>query len=448
MSTLTDGPHTAAGPADSAPPAEPPGPRLPVWLQAVLFGKHRARWVPVLRRRYGDVFLIRMPPHRRRLVMIARPDLIKQVFAASSDRLHAGEGNAILAPMMGLHSVLLLDEGDHQRVRRQLMPAFHGAPLRGYRQMIEKLSRAEVDDWPTGRPFRTHSRTTALTLDIILQVVFGVTDEQRLAELRPVVEQVVDANVLVMIGYSYRHLQKVPPWRQYRHLQQEFDRVLYAEIADRRRVPDLTTRTDVLSRLLSVPGDAGLTDAELRDNLVTLLLAGHETTATALAWTFAELAQHPDVMTRAQQAADQHDDEYLEAVVKEAMRLHPVISEVARTVKKEPYEIGGFSVPVGAVIMPGIQLVQEDANNFDAPERFDPRRFVDGQPAANTWLPFGGGVRRCLGAAFSLMEATVVVGDVLRRFDVAAAGTPEQPKARNITLTPERGGTVRLARRS
>jgi cytochrome P450 len=424
----------------------PPGPRLPVSLQTVLFGKHRARWVPRLRERYGDVFTVRMAPHRRTLVLVARAELIKQVFSTPNDVLHAGEGNAILGPIMGPHSVLLLDEGDHLRVRKQLMPAFHGHPMRGYREMIEKLSRDEVDSWPTGGPFRTHDRTTALTLEIILQVVFGVTDERRLAELRPVVERVVAANVLIMLGWSYPPLQRIPPWRQYRGIQLEFDRLLYAEIADRRRVSDLAERPDVLSRLLSVPGDDGLTDAEIRDNLITLLLAGHETTATALAWTFGELARRPDVQRRAQRAADDGDEVYLEAVVKESLRMHPVIAEVARTVKT-PYEIGGFTLPVGTVVMPAIQLAQHDANYFDAPDQFDPQRFVDGQPAPNTWIPFGGGIRRCLGAGFSLMESSVVLGDVLRRFDLAPVGPPEAAKARNITLTPGRGGTVRLTRR-
>jgi cytochrome P450 len=427
---------------------EPPGPRLPVAVQTIMFGKHRARWVPILRRRYGDVFTIRMAPRRRKLVMVARPDLIKQVFTTSSDLLHAGEGNSILAPIMGPHSVLLLDGGDHVRVRKQLMPAFHGNPMRGYREMIERLSKSETDSWPTGVPFRSHDRTTALTLEIILQVVFGVTDDTRLAELRPVVEKVVDANVLVMLGWSYPLVQRIPPWRQFRHLQQAFDRLLYAEIAERRLVPDLAERGDVLSRLLSVPGEESLTDPEVRDNLITLLLAGHETTATALSWTFTELARNPAVQRRAQQAADNDEDAYLEAVVKEALRVHPVISEVARTVKQKPYEIGGFTVPIGAVIMPGIQLAQHDANNFDGPEHFDPTRFLDAQVAPNTWIPFGGGVRRCLGANFSLMEATVVLGDLLRRFELAPVGEPEEPKARNITLTPSRGGTVTLTARA
>ncbi|HSY15188.1 MAG TPA: cytochrome P450 [Jatrophihabitantaceae bacterium] len=429
---------------------QPPGPKLPQAVQTVLFGKYRATWMPRLRRHYGDVFTVRIAPRNRHMVTIADPELIKSIFNTSSTALHPGEGNAILGPIMGAHSVLLLDEAEHVRVRQLLMPAFHGAPMRGYQDMITRLSRAEVDTWPVGVDFRTHDRTTALTLEIILQVVFGVTDDARLAELRPVVQEIVRADVMIMMGWFYPALQRFWPWRRFHRLQREFDRLLYAEIAARRTATDLTERTDVLSRLLTAGATNGakaLTDAELRDNLVTLLLAGHETTATALAWTFHELARNPDVLARAQQAADENDAAYLEAVVKESLRIRPVISEVARMVK-EPIEVGGFTVPAGATIMPGIQLVQQDANNHREPERFVPSRYLDGQPAPNTWIPFGGGVRRCLGAGFSLMEATVVLGQVLRQYGLGTGGRPaERAKSRNITLTPARGGTVVLTRR-
>jgi cytochrome P450 len=424
----------------------PPGPRLPVALQTVLFGRYRAWWVPRLQKRYGDLFTVRIAPFSRRMVMVARPDLIKAVFSTSNEALHAGEGNAILQPIMGDHSVLLLDEAEHLRVRQQLMPVFHGAPMHDYREMVEQLAKAEVADWPTGVPFRSHNRTTALALEIILQVVFGVTDEARRDELRPIVETVVDADILVMMGWFYPTLQRIPPWRRYQHVQREFDRLLYAEIADRRTVADLEQRTDVLSRLIRAPGEKSLSDAELRDNLVTLLLAGHETTATALAWTFHELARNPAVLRRAQQAADTGDDEYLEAVFKEALRLHPVISEVARKTKI-PYEIEGFRLPVDVTVMPGIQLVQQDPSQHRTPQIFDPSRFLGSQPAPNTWIPFGGGIRRCLGAGFSLMEGTVILREVLQNFGMSASTRPEKPKTRNITLTPANGATVVLNRR-
>ena len=416
----------------------PPGPSLPVGVQTLLFGKYRHRYLPAMARRYGDMFTLRIAPHSRRLVLISRPEDIRTVFTGPTSVFHAGEGNAILGPVMGDHSVLLLDESEHMRVRQLLMPAFHGAALRGYRDLVTKLARSEVESWPAGRPFRLHDRMSALTLEIILQVVFGVTDERRLAELRPPVGRVVTINPIVMMGWFYPKLQRVWPWRQFVGIQQDFDRLLYAEIADRRRA-DLTERSDVLSTLLA---GGGLTDAELRDNLVTLLLAGHETTATALAWALHELVRRPDVLTRAQQAADEGDDAYLEAVAKEAMRLHPVIYEVARRLKA-PVELGGYRLPAGVTVMPAIGIVQSDATHHPDPDDFDPTRFLGGPLAANTWIPFGGGVRRCLGAGFSLMEATAILREMLLAYDLRPARSrPEHPKTRNITLAPSRGTRV------
>jgi cytochrome P450 len=424
----------------------PPGPRLPVAVQTVLFGKYRHRYLPAMRRRYGDAFTLRIAPHSRRLVMLSRPDDIRTVFTGQPATFHAGEGNALLGPIMGHHSVLLLDESEHMRVRQLLMPAFHGAALRGYQDLVTELARDEIARWPSGEPFRLHDRMSALTLELILQVVFGVTDERRLAELRPVVDQVVTMSPVVMIGWFYPTLQRFWPWRQFASIQSRFDRLLYAEIADRRRT-DLTDRTDVLSRLLKASDGDSLTDAELRDNLVTLLLAGHETTATALAWAIHELARRPALLRRAQQAADEDDDAYLEAVAKESMRLRPVIYEVARRLTA-PVEVAGHLLPAGVTVMPTIGLVQADAEHHASPDEFDPSRFLGAQPAANTWIPFGGGVRRCLGAGFSLMEATAVLREMLRRYDIRPdRARPEAAKGRNITLAPGRGTRVIVSAR-
>jgi len=419
----------------------PPGPRWPVLVQSLLFGRYRHRWLPALRRRYGDVVGVRIAPHRRSLILLSRPEDIRTVFTGSATTYHAGEGNAILGPVMGEHSVLLLDEAEHLRVRKLLMPAFHGSALRGYRELMQGLSAVEVAGWPAGR-FRSHDRTTALTLEIILQVVFGVTDEQRRAELRPIVTRLVGITPLIMIGWFYPALRRYGPWRRFALMSDQLDRLLYEEIGQRRNATDLDQRSDVLSRLLRV-SSGGLTDAELRDNLITLLLAGHETTATALSWTLLELAANPEVQAQARHAAEHGDDEYLEAVVKESLRLHPIIYEVARRLT-EPVELGGFLIPAGATVMPGIGLVQSDPLRHPDPDRFRPQRFLGQPPAANTWIPFGGGIRRCLGAGFAQLEATVVLGEVLRRFRLEPAGRPEPPRPRNVTLTPARGGTVRL----
>jgi cytochrome P450 len=428
----------------------PPGLGLPVLVQTLLFGQYRHLLLPVLRRRYGDIFTVQIAPNSRTIAILSRPEDIKTVFAGPAAVFHAGEGNAILGPIMGEHSVLLVDEDKHRRVRRLLMPAFHGAALRGYEDLVARLAAEEVDKWPAGRTFRAHDRMHALTLEIILQVVFGVTDPRRLAALRPLVRHLVAIGPLIMMGWFYPRLQGIGPWRRYIAVQRQLDDLLYAEIADRRTADDLADRDDVLSRLLRTSETEAdpLTDAELRDQLITLLLAGHETTATALAWTLHELARRPAQLLAAQRAADEHDDEYLTAVAKEALRLRPVIYEVARKLTA-PVDIGGYRLPKGAVVAPTIGLVQADPGQHADPDDFRPERFLGGQPPANTWIPFGGGARRCLGAGFSLMEASVVLGEVLRRFDIRAdRARPERQQARNITLVPARGARITVTPRS
>jgi cytochrome P450 len=443
-----------ASPARSTvQPAIPPGLHLPVVVQTALFSQFRSWLLPLLRRRYGDVFTLRIAPNRL-VVVLSRPGDIKTVFTGPASVFHAGEGNVILRPVMGEHSVLLVDEGEHRRVRKLLMPAFHGAALRGYQDLVTRLAKAEVRRWPTGRAFTSHDRMNALTLEIILQVVFGVTDPDRLDALRPLVRRIVAIGPVIMAGWFYPRLRNVGPWKRYRAVQRELDRVLYAEIAERRLADDLDQRDDVLSRLLRTTDDEApdggsdrLTDPELRDQLITLLLAGHETTATTLAWTLHELSRRPEALRAAQRAADEDDEEYLTAVTKEALRLRPVIYEVGRRLT-EPADVGGYRIPAGSVVSPAIGLVQTDPAHYPDPEIFRPERFLDGQPAANTWIPFGGGVRRCLGAGFSLMEASVVLREVLRRYDVTPEkARPERQKARNITLVPARGARITVTPR-
>jgi cytochrome P450 family 135 len=392
------------------------------------------------------VFTIRLVPGGRVVVVLSRPEHIREVFSGPAEVMHTGEGNTVLAAIMGEHSLLLLDEDEHLRLRKQLMPAFHGHALRGYQGLVAGLSDAEVATWPAGRPFGLHERMRALTLEVILQVVFGVTEEERLARLRPLVGQVARVNPLIMLGGFYPRLLRYPPWRRYMDVKRQVDAILYDEIAAHRESPDLAHRSDVLSRLLQA---GSWSDAELRDQLVTLLLAGHETTATALAWAFHELARRPDVLRRAQTAADEGDDGYLEAVAKESMRLHPVLYQVGRRLT-DWYVAGGYRLPQGTTVMPAIGLVHADPQLYPAPETFRPERFLgDDAVAPSSWIPFGGGVRRCLGAGFSLLEATEVLRAVLSRYDVRPRRPePEPARALNVTLVPARGCEVIVTPRS
>ncbi|WKK23717.1 cytochrome P450 [Streptomyces olivoreticuli] len=450
MSSDTDGRPAVAQTSGAGPARRPPGVRLPAVVQTLLFARYRHRLFPLLRRRYGDVFTLRLTAPTRHLVILAGQEDIRTVFAGPVEVLHAGEGNAIMGPALGDHSVLLTDEHEHRRARRLLTPAFTGTALRGYQDMVVELTRAEVERWPEGQAFAAHRRMRALTLEVILQVVFGVTDRARLAALRPLVRGLADIGPVTLLGLPYPALRRVGPWRRYVSCQRRVDRLLYAEIADRRRAPDLHSRTDVLSRLLQAaqnePG-GGFTDPELRDQLITLLLAGHETTATALAWALHELARRPEQLRRAQRAADEGDDAHLTAVAKEALRLKPVVHEVARQLT-EPLTVGGYRLPAGATVMPAIGLVQSDPAHHEDPDSFRPERFLDGQPPANTWIPFGGGARRCLGAGFALLEATVALRETLVRYDVhPERPEPEAQRAHHVTLVPGRGARVVVTRR-
>ena len=446
---------------DDLPPVEtaglPPGPRWPVLLQSVGMLRFRHRFHPWLHRRYGDVFTVRLVPSGRPLVLFTRPEHAREIFAGDPEVFHAGKGNAILGPIMGEHSLLLQDGEEHKRARKLLMPAFNGHALRGYESLVTEVARAEVAGWTPGRTFRALDRMNALTLEVILRVVFGVTDEQRLAQLRPRVNATVEISPVVLLGWGYPRLQRFGPWKRTVENQHALDSLIHAEIRERRAAPDLSQRTDVLSRLISAgteadgdgpgaaPGDL-LTDTELRDQLVTLLLAGHETTATALAWALHELGRDPALLARSREAArsaDADGDAWLEAVLKESMRLHPVIPMVVRTLMR-PATVGGWQLPASTTVGPSIIVGHARADNHPDPEAFRPDRFLGQNPPANTWIPFGGGVRRCIGAGFSLMEGVAVLREVLRAYDVTAV-REDHPRVRNITSVPRRGARIRVS---
>ncbi len=416
----------------------PPGPRLPRAVQSVGMMRLRHRWVPRLHRRYGDAFTVRLLPAGRDIVLFSDPAAVREIFAGDPAVFHAGEANSLLGPVMGQHSVLLLDGAGHRRARALLTPAFSGRALRGYADLVTGLAKTEVGSWTPGVPFPVLGRMNALTLEVILRVVFGVSDEARLERLRPLVRDLVDVSPLVFLGYAVPRLRSVGMWRRAAERTAALDVLVREEIRERRASPDLEQRADVLSRLIRVDdGGDRLTDDELRDQLVTLLLAGHETTATALAWTLHEIGLDPALGARARAAARSGDDDLLEALVQEAMRLHPVIPMVVR-VLRAPATIGGLDLPAGTTVAASILLAHSRAESHPDPGTFRPERFLGGQPAPNTWIPFGGGVRRCIGAGFSLMEAVAVLREVLVAHDVESLG-PEPPRVRNITSVPRHG---------
>ncbi len=419
----------------------PPGPRLPRWAQSVGALRFRHRFIPWVQRRHGDVFTLRLLPGNRPIVYFCRPDAIHDIFAGDPEVFHAGEANSILGPVMGEHSLLLVDGAEHRRARTLLVPAFSSRALRGYRDLVEGVAKTEVASWQPEVPFRSLDRMNDLTLQVIMRVVFGVTDEQRLARLRPLVRAVVDVNPAVLLGWALPPLRRVGMWRRAAESVRELDAEIYGLVADARTAPDLETRTDVLSRLIRADAEGDrLSDAELRDQLVTLLLAGHETTATALAWALQEIGRDDHQLALARRAASAGDDDWLEAILKEAMRLHPVIPMVVRVLQR-PARVGGIDLPAGTTVAASILLAHASPQNHPDPEAFRPERFIGSAPPANTWLPFGGGVRRCIGAGFSLMEGVVVLREVLTVNEVHAVAD-EKPKVRNITSVPRSGARV------
>ncbi|MGI8678386.1 MAG: cytochrome P450 [Jatrophihabitans sp.] len=416
----------------------PPGPKLPKLLQSVLYLTAGHYVVPRWRRRYGDVFAVHIAPAGH-AVVLTRPEHIREVFAGPADVFHAGEGNAILGPIMGEHSVLLLDEDAHKASRKKVMAAFRGESIKSWGAVVEQVAADDIEVWPVGKPFAVHQHLNDISLEVILRVVFGLTDDARLAEMSPLLQRLIRIGPTIFIGWMYPVLDKVGPWRAFVQLKAHVDDLIYAEINDRREVPDLADRTDVLSKLLVA--DPSQTDAELRDHLVTLLLAGHETTASTLAWTFHDLARNPEVLARVQRAADEDDEAYLEATVKESMRLRPVIANVARRLTK-PVTVAGYDLPAGVVVFPSIELVHHREDVWDAPKQFRPERFLGHNPPPATWIPFGGGLRRCLGASLATVEAVAVLKTVLKAVDITPVGAPEVSKKRNVTTVPARGARI------
>jgi cytochrome P450 len=335
--------------------------------------------------------------------------------------------------------------------RKLMLPSFHGARMRGYEETMADVAVREIERWPAGEPLATWPTMQAITLEVIMRTVFGVSDSGRLERLGRVLR---DSLAWVTEPRRMAQLAVLGPRRiaERGTLQaalQPADDLIYEEIRARRTAPDLAERTDVLSLLLQARHDdgTGMTDAELRDELMTLLVAGHETSATALAWALDALTHHPAALTRLRDEIDAGDDTYLTAVVQETLRLRPVIALVLRRLT-EPMEIGGRMLPAGVTVAPCIYLLHRRPDVYDEPRAFRPERFLEKPPGTYTWIPFGGGVRRCLGASFAQFEMKVVLRELVSRLDVRAArAQPERRVRRAIVFAPERGGEIVVERR-
>jgi cytochrome P450 len=434
---------------DAPPAGLPPGSDAPRARQTTRWMARPLSFLKSLQKEHGDMFTIHLL-NEDPWVMVGDPELVERVFKAPGDVLHAGEPKRILEPIVGPHSVLLLDEASHLRQRRLLLPPFHGDRMMRYGETMRAAAEAELARWPSGEPVPSARPMGAITLEVILRAVFGVTEREHLEPLRKTLGGLLDFTaddarvVLVALGEPERldHDRLAA----FRDVLARTDRLVLAEIARRREQPDLGERDDIMSLLLGARHEDGspISDAELRDELVTLLVAGHETTATSLAWALERLVRSPEALERTVAEADGGGGPYTDAVIFETLRLRPVFPMVARAVKK-PFELGGYTIPPGVTVMPAISLLHRRPDLYPEPDSFRPERFRGKRPGTYTWIPFGGGSRRCLGASFAMFEMRIVLSTLLARARVRAAEPePETAKRRLIALPPARGGRVVL----
>lgn len=440
----------------------PPGPRIPSALQFAAFWTRPLASLERARARYGNRFTVRfpfMPP----FVMIADPDQVKEIYQAPPDVLAPGEGARVLMPVVGSKSVILLDGDAHMEQRKLLLPAFHGERMERLTDLVTEVTAAEVEAWGTGE-VDLHPRLQALTLEVILRAVFGLEPGPRLDALRDSLGRLLaygeqPATMLPpprdpkVIARAERFWDFAGPLRGFVSTREEVDELLFEQIDERRAAAGEggATGDDVLSMLLEARHEADgspMTNEELRDELVTLLVAGHETTASTLAWAFERLRREPEVVANlAEEVRLGDSDEYVTATVQETLRRRPVLPNNAPRLVKKPITVGGWDYEPGPSLVANAYLIHHDPAIYPDPYAFRPERFLDTKPGTYTWIPFGGGRRRCLGMSFAMLEMRIVLREVFRAYDLesSAALAHEPPLRRNITITPARGARTGLA---
>ena len=423
----------------------PPGPSYPRPIQSAGWGIRPMAFMERCHERYGDIFTLKIA-HEGTWVLLAHPDMVKQVFTGDPAVFHAGEGNVILRPLVGSNSVLTLDDGAHMAQRKLLLPPFHGERMQSYGDLLTEIADREIAGWPAGESFSLWPRMQAITLEVILRAVFGLEEGDRLDALRTRLRQVLEAstNTKTMVLLGLLGPDRITKMPRFRREVDPIDELIYAEIRERRADPGVAEREDILSMLIQARHEDGepMSDEELRDELVTLLVAGHETTATSLAWSIERLVRHPEKLERLRDEVAAGDDAYLDAVCKETLRLRPVLPIVAR-VLKEDVEIGGYNLPAGATAAPCIHLIHRRPDIYPEPRRFRPERFLERPAGTYTWIPFGGGVRRCLGATFALFEMRQVLSSIVSQVELRPASPGgERITRRAITLSPAHGTKV------
>jgi cytochrome P450 len=425
----------------------PPGPTEPPLVQTLRWLLRPISFLESCRRRFGDTFSVRFLGFQTPLVMVSDPEAIRGLYTVRDHGLPPGRTFA-LRPVMGPRSVLLLEGAEHLQRRKLMLPPFHGERMRAYEDSVREIAERDIAGWPAAEPFALHPHMQAITLEVILRAVFGVTEPERRERLRRLLPGLLGATSSSRLQLKIlvaRRFGRPGPLVALREQAREIDDALLSQIAERRRDPAAGEREDILSLLtLARFEDGGEMDAqEIRDQLLTLLLAGHETTATALAWTIDLLLRHPRVLERLTEEVDgDGEDRYLRAVIQESLRLRPVVPLAGRRLNSE-LRVGGYALPVGSDVTPAIWLTHTRPDLYPEPLAFAPERFLQSPPTTYGWIPFGGGVRRCLGATFAEMEMRVVLGAILRQRRLTAASPDaERPIRRNVTLSPRHGTRV------
>jgi cytochrome P450 len=399
--------------------------------------------------RFGQTFTLRLHGPGD-VVFISDPPSLKRLFAADRINTIAPGRNLLLEPLLGSRSVLLATDEAHMRRRKLMLPPFHGRRMRAYDDVIAEATARQVARWPAGEPFALHPSMQALTLEVILRAVFGVEDSVRRDELSEhLVAILATTQSARAVGLTFPRLRKLPPWRRTVARIERTDELLAGEISRRRADPALSEREDILSMLVAArfADGSAMDDRDIRDQLMTLLLAGHETTATSLAWAFDRLFESPEAMTRLTEEVAGEGTDWLEAVISETLRVRPVVPFTGRQLR-EATALGGRDLPNGAVVMAGIWLTHMRDDVYPDARSFRPERFLDSSPETFSWIPFGGGTRRCLGAAFAQFEMRVALQTILRSAELRRAGSgPERIVRRNVTLAPAEGTRAVLVRR-
>ena len=427
----------------------PPTPAVPPLAQTAWWLARPINLMEHCRRRIGEQFSVRFLGFERAMVMLSDPDAIRALYTEHSHGLPPGRSTALL-PVLGPRSVLLLEGTEHLARRRLMLPAFHGERMRSYEGIVRDAAERQIASWPLEQPLALHPCMQALTLEVILRAVFGVSDSERGRRLREQLPRLLSLSAsagLQLRVLLSRRLRQGDPLERLREVTREIDELLLGEIAERRADGRFAERDDILSLLMSArfEDDGQMGDRELRDQLLTLLLAGHETTATALAWTFDLLVRHPAALARLTAEVNEgSEDEYLRAVIAESLRLRPVVPLAGRRLATE-LRAGEWTLPAGTDVTPAIWLTHTRADLYPEPYSFRPERFLEGAPTTYGWIPFGGGIRRCLGASFAEFEMRVVLQSVLRERELEAVGPrPERMARRNVTLSPRHGTRVRV----